>query len=159
MIGLTLGAAIALLVIVTIISGPMPPDHTATLAPQMADSEPAADTPRSSDQEFGGNWVLVARDGVGGSVYVDRDGIRKAGTHMVADLGIVAMQGRKIERVNITCADNSATDVQAFGDDVETTANLAGDTPDGINPHSVFDYICGRAKLPSGSIDVLPAHS
>lgn len=154
--GLTLAAAFALLVIVTIISGPMPPTHVATDSTTVAPSRPTGPNQSTQGQEFGGSWALAVHDADGGAVYIDRDDIRSAGDRKVADLGIVARGGRKIERVSVRCSDNWLTPGPDFGDDVETSDELDR-APSGS--HSVVDYVCGRAALPAKVIDILPDHS
>ena len=103
-VGLTVAAAFGLLVIVTIISGPMPPTRVATDPPAVAASNPPTPGQETPGQEFGGAWALAVQDVDGGAVYLDRDSIRAAGDRKVADLGIVARNGRKIERVSVRCS-------------------------------------------------------
>ena len=60
-VGLTMAAAFALLVIVTIISGPMPPMQVATNSSTVATPEPLAPDRDAQGQAFGGSWTLAVR--------------------------------------------------------------------------------------------------
>jgi hypothetical protein len=119
-------------------------------------SGPAPQSTTYGTDDFRGSWALIAQGKDGDRVYMDTMGPLPAGTHKVADLGIVSSAGRKVERINVDCARRSVVNVSSFGDDAETTVDLAGDASAPGGPPSVLDFVCGRAKLPTRTINALP---